>query len=108
MVPTTLQSVDLEEAIAAAACAPSVLNTQPWLFVAGGDVIELRADLRRALPALDPLGRALHISCGAALLGLRLAVMHQRREPVRPYVSSPPRSRTAGRAANRRAPPCAE
>ena len=82
MVPTTLQSVDLEEAIAAAACAPSVLNTQPWLFVAGGDVIELRADLRRALPALDPLCRALIISCGAALLGLRLAVMHQRREPV--------------------------
>ena len=82
MVPSKLQSIDLEEAIAAAVRAPSVLNTQPWLFVAGDDVIELRADLRRALPALDPLGRALTISCGAALLGLRLAVMHQRREPV--------------------------
>jgi nitroreductase len=82
MVPSRLPSVDLEEAIAAATRAPSVLNTQPWLFVAGDDVIELRADLRRALPALDPLGRALIISCGAALLGLRLAVLHQRRELV--------------------------
>ena len=82
MVTGKLQSIDVEEAIAAAVRAPSVLNTQPWLFVAGDDVIELRADLRRALPAIDPLGRALTISCGAALLGLRLAVTHQRREPV--------------------------
>ncbi len=81
-VPSTLASVDLDEAVGAAVRAPSVLNTQPWLFVAGDDGIELRADLERALPALDPLGRALTISCGAALLGLRLAVIHQGREPV--------------------------
>ena len=44
MVLSRLPSVDLEEAIAAATRAPLVLNTQPWLFVAGDDVIELRAD----------------------------------------------------------------
>jgi hypothetical protein len=81
-VPSTLPSVNLEEAVAAAVRAPSVLNTQPWLFVVHDGVIELHVDLRRALPAIDPLGRALTISCGAALLGLRLAVMHQGREPV--------------------------
>ncbi|HEY9349906.1 MAG TPA: hypothetical protein VIP75_04360 [Acidothermales bacterium] len=81
-VPSTLPAVDLEHAVAAAVRAPSLLNTQPWLFVADDDVVELHADLRRALPTLDPLGRALTVSCGAALLGLRLAVMHQGREPV--------------------------
>jgi hypothetical protein len=81
-VPSTLPAVDLEHAVAAAVRAPSLLNTQPWLFVADDDVVELHADLRRALPALDPLGRALTVSCGAALLGLRLAVIHQGREPV--------------------------
>ena len=81
-VPKTLPSVDVEEAIASAVRAPSVLNTQPWLFVVDDDMVELHADLRRALPSLDPTGRALIISCGAALLGLRLAVMHQGREPV--------------------------
>jgi nitroreductase len=80
--PSTLPAVNIEQAVAAAVRAPSVLNTQPWLFVADDDAVELHADLRRALPALDPLGRALTVSCGAALLGLRLAVMHYGREPV--------------------------
>ena len=91
-VPRTLPAVNIDEAVAAAVRAPSVLNTQPWLFVVDDDRIQLRADLRRALPALDPLGRALTISCGAALLGLRLAVMHQGREPVvrlLPHVADP-------------------
>ena len=81
-VPSTLPAVDLEEAVAAAVRAPSVLNTQPWLFVVDDQAVELHADLRRTLPTLDPLGRALTVSCGAALLGLRLAVIHQGREPV--------------------------
>ena len=59
--------------IATAARAPSVHNTQPWRFRAGHDAIELYADQHRKL-RVDPVGREMLISCGAALFGLRLAV----------------------------------
>jgi hypothetical protein len=59
--------------LATAARAPSVHNTQPWRFRAGEYAIELYADQRRKL-RVDPLGREMLISCGAALFGLRLAV----------------------------------
>jgi hypothetical protein len=62
-----------EYLIATAARAPSVHNTQPWRFRVGEYAIELHADVRRKL-LVDPLGRELLISCGAALFGLRLAV----------------------------------
>jgi len=61
-------------AIAMAARAPSVHNTQPWKFRICGDVIELLADPDRLLRELDPAGRELMISCGAALFGLRLGL----------------------------------
>ena len=61
--------------LAAAAAAPSIHNTQPWrLRVAGHDLIELHGDPDRMLWVADPRGRALHLSCGAALLNLRLAI----------------------------------
>jgi nitroreductase len=47
--------------------APSVHNTQPWLWRAFGDEIELSADGSRQLLVEDPAGRDLVISCGAAL-----------------------------------------
>ena len=47
--------------------APSVHNTQPWLWRSSGRVLELRADRRRQLRETDPTGRDLVISCGAAL-----------------------------------------
>jgi nitroreductase len=53
--------------------APSLHNTQPWRFTVRGDAIELRADVSRQL-RVDPDGREMIISCGAALYGLRLAV----------------------------------
>lgn len=53
--------------VAAAIQAPSVHNTQPWRFVAREDRLEVWADPARRLPILDPSGRALHLSCGAAL-----------------------------------------
>jgi len=57
-----------------AVLAPSGHNTQPWIFAPGGEaMLELRADTTRALPVVDPDGRALTISCGAALANLRLA-----------------------------------
>lgn len=54
--------------------APSSHNTQPWLFRLLGNGAELIADRTRCLPVVDPLDRALLISCGAALGHLRTAV----------------------------------
>jgi hypothetical protein len=54
--------------------APSVHNTQPWRFVATEGGLDLYADRTRQLDALDPTGRQLVISCGAALGMARLAV----------------------------------
>jgi nitroreductase len=59
--------------IATAGRAPSVHNTQPWRFRVGKYAIELYADPARKL-RVDPVGREMLISCGAALFGLRLAV----------------------------------
>jgi hypothetical protein len=56
-----------------ATLAPSILNTQPWLFRIADGGITLLADQSRKLPVTDPHGRELSISCGAALLNLRIA-----------------------------------
>jgi hypothetical protein len=63
-----------------AARAPSLHNTQPWRFKVRPDAIELYADYSRQL-SIDPIGRELLISCGAALFGLRLAVRSLGRTP---------------------------
>jgi nitroreductase len=55
---------------------PSTHNTQPWLFKIDDDTVELYADRMRALPVIDPDDRELTISCGAALLHLRIALRH--------------------------------
>jgi nitroreductase len=60
--------------VAAAARAPSVHNSQPWQFRVRGSDLELHADPRRMLPQVDPEGREMLISCGAALYGLRLGM----------------------------------
>ncbi|WP_127505042.1 Acg family FMN-binding oxidoreductase [Actinoplanes solisilvae] len=57
----------LERAATAALHAPSVFNTQPWIWQIDGDVLELRADLSRRLEITDRDGRMLVLSCGAAL-----------------------------------------
>lgn len=56
-----------------AALAPSILNTEPWSFRIAGDAVRLYADLSRKLPVTDPKARELTMSCGAALLNLRIA-----------------------------------
>lgn len=54
--------------------APSIHNTQPWQFGLDGDAVTVRADRSRQLPVIDPDGRQLHISCGAAIEHARLGV----------------------------------
>jgi hypothetical protein len=53
--------------LATAARAPSVHNTQPWRFSVDGAVIDVWADEQRRLDYLDPTGRQLHVSSGAAI-----------------------------------------
>ncbi|TXH37855.1 MAG: hypothetical protein E6Q98_05895 [Rhodospirillaceae bacterium] len=56
-----------------AVLAPSVLGTEPWCFYVSDNSLVLRIDPARRLPVTDPEGREMMISCGAALLNLRVA-----------------------------------
>ena len=62
-----------EEMVAFATRAPSVHNTQPWLWRSSSAGLELFADWSRQLSRADPEGRDLLISCGAALHHLQIA-----------------------------------
>ena len=79
MIPTTRD--ELELVVDAAVRAPSVHNTQPWRFTLADSGLTLRADRHRLLSNLDPDGRQLHLSCGAALMHARLAVRAAGRQP---------------------------
>ncbi|MFC7334694.1 Acg family FMN-binding oxidoreductase [Rhodocista pekingensis] len=68
------QREQLRFALRYAVLAPSGHNTQPWTLVLSDSCVELRADRERALPVVDPAGRALLISCGAALGHLTVAL----------------------------------
>jgi nitroreductase len=62
------------ELVRTAALAPSVHNSQPWYFrLPADDVVEVYADRSRRLPAVDPSGRDLVLSCGAAVHHLAAA-----------------------------------
>ncbi|MCP2260986.1 Nitroreductase family protein [Streptoalloteichus tenebrarius] len=79
-----LRPDQVEAVLAAAGAAPSVHNTQPWRFRVTSEGIELHADPTRRLPVVDPEERELHLSCGAALFNLRVALESF---GVRPLVS---------------------
>jgi hypothetical protein len=57
---------DWTQVVAAATRAPSIHNTQPWLFTGSGDRLEVFYDRERGLPVLDPTHRQQVISCGVA------------------------------------------
>lgn len=77
-MPATLGDADQSLLLTAATAAPSLHNTQPWLFEidAGAGRILVYADPSRQLRRTDPSGRSLLISCGAALFNLRVAAEH--------------------------------
>jgi nitroreductase len=70
----------LRECLVAATAAPSIHNTQPWLFRLRGNTVDVLVDRYRQLPILDPEGREMLISIGAAVFNLRLALRAHGRE----------------------------
>lgn len=64
-------------AVRAAILAASPHNSQPWLFCVTASQIDLLADQRRSLGAIDPLQREKEIGLGCALENLILAAQAQ-------------------------------
>lgn len=71
----------LAACVAVATAAPSLHNSQPWRFRIRDGGVDVYADRERHLDVIDPSGRELLISVGAALFTLRLAIRHDGRLP---------------------------
>jgi hypothetical protein len=65
---------DLRRAAVAGVRAPSMHNTQPWLFRLRDGAIEVLADPARQLAVADRGGWAIRLACGAAVYNARLAL----------------------------------
>jgi nitroreductase len=87
--PAPFAPEDVAVLVRAATAAPSIHNSQPWLFRDEPDRIELWLDARRPLAVADPAAREQVISCGAALYNLRLAMGHLRHEPLVTLLPNP-------------------
>jgi nitroreductase len=72
--PRESAAAALSAAVDRAVLAPSLHNSQPWQFVVHPDRLDVRADRSRHLPGIDPSGRELVQSVGAALLNARVAL----------------------------------
>jgi nitroreductase len=72
---TPFDRATIEPVVAVANRAPSIHNTQPWVWELHPSHLSLRADRDRQLGVADPDGHSLLVSCGAAValteLGLR-------------------------------------
>ena len=65
---------DLLRAASAGIRAPSLHNTQPWMFRLREGTIEILADPSRRLAVADRTGWAVRLACGAATYNARLAL----------------------------------
>lgn len=82
-------SQTLRDYLAAAVAAPSIYNTQPWLFRPADGGVDVFADRRRRLDIVDPRGRELFISLGAAIFNLRVAILARGRQPLTHLLPAP-------------------
>lgn len=90
---TPTESV-VRQAVELACRAPSLHNSQPWLWEYHDGKLYLFADESRILDLTDPKGRQLVISCGAALHHVRIVLasvswaprVHRLPDPERPQL----------------------
>ncbi|GLY04214.1 MULTISPECIES: nitroreductase [Actinoplanes] len=71
---TRYDESDLRRAAAAGIHAPSMYNSQPWMFRLRDGAIEVLADPGRHLAVADNGGWAMRLACGAATFNARLAL----------------------------------
>ncbi|WAZ19512.1 nitroreductase family protein [Streptomyces cinnabarinus] len=78
MSSAILDATVLETCVAAAVAAPSLYNSQPWRFRLDPETVtfHVRAAPSQGLRFTDPDARALHVSVGACVLNLRVAMAH--------------------------------
>ncbi|WP_406817879.1 Acg family FMN-binding oxidoreductase [Mycobacterium sp. M23085] len=74
MAQLTADTNVITAAVELACHAPSLHNSQPWHWLAGGVSVELFLDPRRTVTSTDTSGREAIISCGAALDHFRVAM----------------------------------
>ncbi len=64
----------IKQAVTVASRAPSLHNSQPWLWIADGPELQLHLDRSRVIRHTDRGAREALISCGAVLDHLRIAM----------------------------------
>ncbi|BBX65805.1 NAD(P)H nitroreductase [Mycobacterium saskatchewanense] len=74
MTQTMVDTEVVKRAVELACRAPSLHNSQPWRWVAGGPTVDLFADPHRIVTSTDGSGRQSIISCGAVLDHFRVAM----------------------------------
>lgn len=73
-IPLPALTKPVRLALDAAVRAPSPHNSQPWRFEVTGDRIDVLLDWERVLSVVDPDAREARLSCGAAILNMRVAL----------------------------------
>ncbi|MGA5302486.1 Acg family FMN-binding oxidoreductase [Nucisporomicrobium flavum] len=92
MTTASYDAATLRIAAAAAVRAPSLHNSQPWLFRLRDGGIEVLSDPARQLAIADSTGWAVRIACGAAAYNAQLALAVNgtpAQGELRPYPSEP-------------------
>jgi hypothetical protein len=82
MHPAVIDAATLERLISAATAAPSLHDGRPWRFRLDPETLTLEMRTAAGRRYADAPGRAPHLSAGAALFHLRVAVAHFGFEPV--------------------------
>ncbi|WP_166353818.1 Acg family FMN-binding oxidoreductase [Phytoactinopolyspora limicola] len=92
MNPYTFTAPLAARLTSAALAAPSMHNSQPWVFRQTDAELEIWVDHTRLLPMADPDGRGLYLATGAAVFNARLAALALGYEPrvrLRPIRTEP-------------------